>query len=266
MASNTLSKIDHPVREFDYDRASKDAGVKTRISSKRFMRSARKIASFVESNKSYKVVANYFEAPGLVRLSELNVDRIEVGGATYLLRTPANLESRVSDSGYEALIGGLEAVGIVGVGDSVDTAKSKLFHEIHRYFQRLYKTQPMQRCEQNEAVWQVLSGLIDVEQYKQNRSSFVKCSGQVTDVNERGIVFDWSGGSELNLPNQVLEPAWGKVEVGDWCDAVIERRAFDWKILRAIFMGKFDPPKKLSAQESKELWDSLPIAKLHPYD
>lgn len=268
MASGTLPKLEDQPEQFDYAKAAKAVGIESRRAPVPFGGGKQDPTPPNEWRERFKdfMRTSFRSSTVEAGLSELVVDRIAVGGATYLLRTPMTVAIRKPDNEFEAVLGKLEAVGIFGKGNSPDSARSKLNHAIHRNFQRLYKTHAMQRSEQDEAIWGELARLFDVEQYKENRSSFVKCSGQVTAVNEAGIVFDWSGGSELNLPNQVLEPEWGKIEAGDWCDAVIERRAGDWKILRAIFMGKINPPQQLSVEEAKELWKSLPKAKLYPID
>lgn len=194
------------------------------------------------------------------------LNSFKFGLEEYCFREAYQLIVIKTQVGFEVRIASLESEEFVGLGDSIENAKSNLYQKIHRNFQQLYKSHQMQRSDAEDAIWQELARAIDVERYKLNRLSILKCFGQIAEIKADSIVFHWYGGDPLKLANDSLVGAWGAIDVGDWCDAVVERRSGDATILRAIFLGKSKPPAELSDEEMLEEWNALPNAELGPIE
>lgn len=273
MASVILPQLDDQPRKLDYAKASKSAGVKVRTvrlkpnpSSKATTKQSSAIAS-----RGRIVTANAFREAMTTMASRLSTLKQEsesftgfrLGGDAYHFRTPVLVECIPTDNGYTAT---MKACDFRGEGATSELAKKSLLQQIHRHFQQLYKTHRMQRDNTQEAVWQQLEKLIDVEGYQHSRVTVLKCFGQVVSFNESEIVFNWLGGDQLRFTGDCLVGGWATLNEGDWCDAVIERRAGDSTILRATLLGRTKPPTEITDEQFFEQWDALPNADLNPID
>lgn len=273
MSSGTLPKSDDQVIKLDYAEASKSAGVSA---PKVWPKGGSETKYLLEksvgrASRTKKITVGAlrkaFRAMGSGLSMQVTVERpmreFSIGRESYRFRNPVIIQFEKAD-GSVASITGME---INGEGPSWELARQNLLHEVHRQFQRLYKTHRMQRTNDENKIWIELEQLIDVEHYKFNRSTHLNCRGQVAEINDRNdIVFDWSGGSKLQLPADCLSAGWANIEVGDWCKALIERQAGDGKIRQAIMLCKIDPPTQITAEESERLWKELPVAELYSID
>lgn len=276
MTSGILRRLEDQPTPLNYAEASNSAGVSApRIWKTKSQEAPKPIVTSSQNANRIGVITSKAMKEAIASMTgffatstkdEELVPSFRFGSETYHFYERSAVTYVQHEGKFSAVVKDLEELGFRGIGDSRETAKKNLFQQIHRQFQRLYKTQPMQRDDAQEALWQQLEKLIDADDYRRNRLSIVKCSGKIVSMNESGVVYHWHGCSEIYLPVDCLSGDWGTLNELDWCDAVLKRRARDGKIIEATMIGKIKPPTQISDEESAALWDSLPIAKLYPVD
>lgn len=194
--------------------------------------------------------------------SEEAVGRLLWSSECYWLRRVASISYVKRDGDVRAVLRGLPSRLVAGVGSDRATARISLTEKIHRHFQRLYKTLPMQRSADDETLWKALDAVINTQRYRRDRKTILPVTAAVVESTASGLVVDWFGGGRLSLSADALEGEWNTLSPGDWIEAVISRRAVDGRILKATMVRQIPPIRPFTDDEAIAWHSALPAADL----
>jgi len=189
------------------------------------------------------------------------VSSLKVGTAQYSLRRPTEIQFSLSEGLYTATIEHLTDERFAGRSEDKLIAEKKLLEAIHTEFQRLHKTQPMQRSVSDATVWQQLHALIDDAAFRKQQKIVHQVLGYIKSIEPAGMELEEVGGAVWKLPTDALAGAeWSQVAIGDWLECAVVKVINAPEIYSAAFLVKVKPPRVASDEEIEKFYANLPPA------
>jgi hypothetical protein len=177
---------------------------------------------------------------------------LSVGQARYPFRSP--LREHYSTNTY--WVEGFWPL-MVGRGDSIEEAKEDFECQVHSRFQELASKPDFDRTEQEDRVWSVLSMLIDLSRYDQQRFVTSTEMGQVErESPPRARIVRWASGRREAIDLSRAHPKFAAIALGRWFEAVVRRKYLSSEFIRLEHLAPVTDPW-FSEQQRQEFWRPL---------
>lgn len=178
------------------------------------------------------------------------IRKIECGGTLYPLREVVEaLETPTSFT-----VRGLEDL-IVGVGETASRARRDFESKFHEAFQRLRALIPSFRNQQQQSMWSVLVGLVDLEALNRSRTIVVpNMLGKLLSSQGTTRQLEWQSGGVQSLGLGSLPASFATLDEGAWFKAVVEQRFLTEEIIRVLHAVAIARPEHYSLAARQEFW------------
>lgn len=187
---------------------------------------------------------------------------IRLGDTVYPLRFQC--ESLYIPGKGEFLVEGFSPM-FVGRGESEVEAKQNWQLAVHAKFQELLNKRPFEMSPADHGTWDVLSSRIDVAVYRNQTPIRVRQFGQISEARPYPQKIRWESGElEPISPQQVNSADFITFKAGQPFEALVERDALDFKLLRIVHIERQSKPTRLSPEKECALLEAIGSAKTLP--
>lgn len=154
--------------------------------------------------------------------------------------------------------------GILGCGRTPDEAYLDWLKQFHVTFQQLYVMRPFEFDDTERELWKVIESQVDVERYRLSQPLLVRQQGKVYRARPYPELVEWEDGTREKVSLEWMPGEFASYQPGQPFEAVVHRNPVSHKIIKVDYVKRLPTERKLTAQESRQLWDSLPTSKSLP--
>ena len=167
---------------------------------------------------------------------------VRVGGTAYRLSRGAEGRFTPPRDGTPGRyrVDGFDDLAI-GTGPTADAARRDWGNRLHALFQGLYRLQDFERSPAQQAAWDALARLVDVEDYRKRDSVVGREVGKVVRTGRAGKLIEWEGGTREKVryaraPGELVAAA-----DGTWVRAMVARHPDTYKLRRVLWLAPHSP-------------------------
>lgn len=167
---------------------------------------------------------------------------VRVGGAAYRLSRPAEGRFAPPRDGTPGRyrVEGFDDLAI-GTGPTADAARRDWGNRLHALFQGLYRLQDFERSPAQQAAWDALARLIDVEDYRKRDSVVGREVGKVVRTGRSGKLIEWEGGAREKVRYARAPGELAAAADGTWVQAMVARHPDTYKLRRVLWLAPHSP-------------------------
>jgi DNA-directed RNA polymerase subunit alpha len=208
------------------------------------------------SHSSLPTQALHNRRLGTVQIIELS--RLEYGESIYQFNHTSKAVASLTRNGLCVLT--VDPIGprFTGRGKNVEEALEDWGQQIHVAFQTICKKDAAFRTKNEHKDWQILTKLIDVNNYIQTAPFVTRRLGRVSKVPPAGHEIEWLDGRSEEVNLKIMPPEYATYSAGQWFEAIVDRDPVSGVLRKVRYVQCTPALAPLDAEQLNEFWRKLP--------
>jgi len=211
------------------------------------------------SHDTFRRILDHYQSDGIPTEDNGVVEEFRSADTWYRLRTPLDSESeqRAHDA-WEFRVQEFSP-RFIGRGATCEEAIANWRSAVHTSFQSLVRLRPFRMTDEQKDEWSLLQRLIDVEHYWRTAPLTLREIGFVSLASGADRRITWLDGQRVEEVGLDRMPAeFAAFRQGDWFEAVVQREPETYGLRCVLHVRKTDPLHRMTEEELKQWYDSLP--------